>query len=160
MVIGSKVCYITCMNPIGEVISSSRMGTRIPEELLGLPSRSMRYDRTYSMEPVAAVSGLRTNAKTGTEQTAQTGNATAAEQVASGLLGRLTGTADVEAFRDVLLKAIGEQRETTVSPELTSDPEYYRNLMMLSQFSSNLISDNLNTLGVSGASVFGLDALS
>lgn len=153
------------LNPIGKLISTSRMGTRIPEEMLGLPARSERYNRTYSMDPVEGVSGVRRNVQSAdTESEAKasandalTGvSATDAAKAIASIIGNETGTADVAAFHDVLQKAIAEQQTPAVSKELASDPEYYRNLMTLSQFSSNLISDNLNTLGLSGASVFNI----
>lgn len=157
------------LNPIGKLISESRMGTRIPEEMLGLPARGERYTRTYSMDPVESVSNVRRSVQpaAGENETASSaGNTTdkisateAAASIAS-LIGNETGTANVAAFHDVLQQAIAERQTPTLSKELASDPEYYRNLMILSQFSSNLISNNLNTLGASGASVFGLDGTS
>lgn len=151
------------LNPIGKLISESRMGTRIPEEMLGLPSREQRYSRTYSMDPVESVSGVRGKVQSAAGLSEETTSANtpadalsateAAEAIAS-LIGGGAGTANVAAFHDVLQKAIAEQQTQTLSKELTSDPEYYRNLMTLSQFSSNLIANNLNTLGASGASVF------
>ena len=156
------------LNPIGKLISGSRMGTRIPEEMLGLPSRSERYNRTYSTDPVERVSNVSRNAVQAqkTQDAAAdpaaealhpsgTGlSVTSAAQAIASLIDNETGTANVAAFHDVLQKAIAEQQTQTLSKELASDPEYYKNLMTLSQFSSNLISDNLNTLGMSGASVF------
>ena len=154
------------LNAIGKLISGSRMGTRIPEEMLGLPSREDRYNRTYSMDAVQGVSSVRRNVQAADASVSSTGagtgttsglSATDAAQAIASLIDNTTGTADVNAFYDVLQQAIAEQQTQTLSKELASDPEYYRNLMTLSQFSSNLISDNLNSLGASGASIFGLE---
>ena len=168
------------INSIGKLISESRMGTRIPEDMLGLPSREERYNRTYSMDPVQGVSNVRRNVQGVDSSTATQGastqndkltsmadavsskantgsSATDAAQAIASLIDNNTGTADVNAFYDVLQKAIAEQQTRTISRELTSDPEYYKNLMTLSRFSSGLISDNLNSLGTSGASIFNLE---
>ena len=157
------------INSIGKLLSGSRMGTRIPEEMLGLPSREERYNRTYSMDAVEGVSNVRRNVQataaadasvssTGAGTGTTSGlSATDAAKAISSLIGNETSTADVDAFYDVLQKAIAEQQTQTLSKELASDPEYYKNLMTLSQFSSNLISDNLSTFGASGASIFNLE---
>ena len=155
------------INAIGQLISESRMGTRIPEELLGLPSRDERYNRTYSMDPVAGVSGV-TRSAAQTQDTAGTSDAastlsgtglsvTSAAQAIASLIDNETGTTGVSAFYDVLQSAIAAQQTQTISKEPASDPEYYKNLMTLSRFSTNLISNNLLTFGTSGASIFSLD---
>ena len=69
------------LNPIGKLISESRMGTRIPEEMLGLPSRSQRYNRTMSMDPVQGVSSVSRNVQAAAAQTEAKANANTAASI-------------------------------------------------------------------------------
>ncbi|MBR0163528.1 MAG: hypothetical protein IJQ12_02515 [Lachnospiraceae bacterium] len=147
------------LSPIGSVISSSRMGTRIPEEMLGLPARNARYRRDYlSMDPIEPVSRLRVQADTATQETAGSTDlrALAEDEALRGIVAQLAGTlpgtgtdaaalADPDAFRTILSQAIDAQTAQSGSSAdtLLSDPEYYRNLMMLSNFSSGLLSNSL-----------------
>ena len=147
------------LSPIGSVISSSRMGTRIPEEMLGLPARNARYRRDYlSMDPIEPVSRLRVQADTATQETAGSADlrALAEDEALRGIVAQLAGTlpgtgtdaaalADPDAFRTILSQAIDAQTAQSGSSAdtLLSDPEYYRNLMMLSNFSSGLLSNSL-----------------
>lgn len=148
------------INPIGSVISNSRMGTRIPEELLGVPTRGMRYDRTYSMDAIEPVSSLtrRVVAEGEAEKEAEndrTVGAVADALAASQSAGSLALTYGGRTFAEMLEELLNEEnaRDTkTVSNVL----DLYRAQQMLSSFSADTTANNLTTLGASGLSVLGL----
>ena len=135
------------ISAISSIISEGRKGTRIPEELLGLPPRNARYAR-LSMDAIEPVSGLRTSRAVTSAQEAEE---TQLAQAVQGLVDSASATSD-DTFRNLLMEAIDAQTTATAdgASSLLSDPAYYRNLMMLSSFSSGLLSSNLQTFGSSG----------
>ncbi|MBQ4416266.1 MAG: hypothetical protein II868_01115 [Butyrivibrio sp.] len=148
------------INPIGSVISNSRMGTRIPEELLGVPARDMRYDRTYSMDAIEPVSSLsRRVVAEGEAENNPENNRTigaVADAVASSQgAGALALTYGGRTFAEMLEELLNEEnaRDTRA---VTNALDLYRAQQMLSSFSSDTTANNLTTLGASGLSVLGL----
>ena len=148
------------INPIGSVISNSRMGTRIPEELLGVPARDTRYNRTYSMDAIEPVSSLsRRVVAEGEAENNPENNRTigaVADAVASTQSAEsLALTYGGRTFAEMLEELLNEEnaRDTRA---VTNVLDLYRAQQMLSSFSSDTTANNLTTLGASGLSVLGL----
>ena len=149
------------INAIGSVISNSHRGTRIPEELLGIPAREARYERTYSMDAIEPVSALSrravapSDAQEEQERRLQTTGAVADAVASAQNAGTLALTYGGKSFAEVLEELLTEenaQNTQAVSRAL----DLIRAQQSLMSFSAGTTASNLTTLGASGLSVLGL----
>lgn len=142
---------------ISSIIANSGMGTRIPESMLGIPSRGERYYPTFSMDPIDPVARRqRQNIATPEEEQTQVSGVN--DLTLSGLLKDADGITDNASFQEVLSKAVEDYLESQKTRRITdfSDLSYYQSLMNASSNSAGLIADSLGTLGISGLSALGL----
>ena len=141
---------------ISSIIANSGMGTRIPESMLGIPSRGERYYPTFSMDPIDPVARRQRQSAITEEAQAQVSGVN--DLTLSELLKDAEGITDNVSFQEVLSKAVEDYLESQKTRRVTdfSDLSYYQSLMNASSNSAGLIADNLGTLGISGLSALGL----
>ena len=141
---------------ISSIIVNSGMGTRIPESMLGIPSRGERYYPTFSMDPIDPVARRQRQSAITEEEQAQVSGVN--DLTLLGLLKDAEGITDNTSFQEVLSKAVEDYLESQKTRSITdfSDLSYYQSLMNASSNSAGLIADSLGTLGISGLSALGL----
>ena len=141
---------------ISSIIANSGMGTRIPESMLGIPSRGERYYPTFSMDPIDPVARRQRQSAITEETQAQVSGVN--DLSLTELLKDEEGITDNVSFQEVLSKAVEDYLETQKTRRITdfSDLSYYQSLISASSNSAGLIADNLGTLGISGLSALGL----
>ncbi|MBQ6734197.1 MAG: hypothetical protein IJR00_04720 [Lachnospiraceae bacterium] len=141
---------------ISSIIANSGMGTRIPESMLGIPSRGERYYPTFSMDPIDPVARRQRQSAITEEEQAQVSGVN--DLTLLGLLKDAEGITDNTSFQEVLSKAVEDYLESQKTRSITdfSDLSYYQSLMNASSNSAGLIADSLGTLGISGLSALGL----